>query len=203
LAHARELSSDDRGELRALAAQARAFRGWRALAETAIRGAEQSGLADTAALERRRNVFLGRFDAANNAYQHRLSVNRSREESATALLPVWVLVGDFALFGLAGGLLVLRSRRARARRERYLESQRRFIEGMQFARDEREAQGLLVHHLERRAHGSVVLLNRNNSADRLESAQQLPAESALNAVLPAVDPRSCLAVRLNRRYERD
>src|SRR2546421_1983170 len=55
---------------------------------------------------------------------------------------------------------------------------------------------LLKHHLERSIPGSsVTVLNRNNSADRLEAMTAVPADSPLTGSLPGARPRSCQAVR--------
>jgi len=71
------------------------------------------------------------------------------------------------------------AREAEARRvsdERgYHETQREFTKIMQVTRDENEAYGLLKRHLQRSLAGSdVVVLNRNNSHDRLEAMTELP-----------------------------
>ena len=65
-------------------------------------------------------------------------------------------------------------RRAASERAHY-EAQREFTEIMQVTRDEGEAYGLLKRHLERSLDGSdVLVLNRNNSHDRLEPVTGLP-----------------------------
>ncbi len=46
----------------------------------------------------------------------------------------------------------------------------------------------------------AVVLNRNNSADRLEAATPLPGGSPLAATLRGAEPRSCLAVRSGRTH---
>jgi diguanylate cyclase (GGDEF)-like protein len=85
----------------------------------------------------------------------------------------------------------------------YHETQREFTEIMQITRDEREAYHLLKRHLERSLEGSEVLvLNRNNSHDRLEAATPLADGSPLAEKLKAADPGSCLAVRLTKTHER-
>jgi diguanylate cyclase (GGDEF)-like protein len=79
-----------------------------------------------------------------------------------------------------------------------------FVESMQLAETEEEAHDLLKRHVERSARGSsVVVLNRNNSADRLEAKTVLPDESLLRDSLAAAKPRSCLAMRSARTHERD
>jgi diguanylate cyclase (GGDEF)-like protein len=84
------------------------------------------------------------------------------------------------------------------------ERQTEFVESMQLAETEEEAHGLLKRHVERSAPGSaVVVLNRNNSADRLEAKTALPEDSPLLEALAVAKPRSCLAMRSARLHERD
>jgi diguanylate cyclase (GGDEF)-like protein len=84
------------------------------------------------------------------------------------------------------------------------ENQAEFADTLQLAQDEDEAQHLLQRHLERAVTGgSVTVLNRNNSADRLEAVTDLPAESALVQSLARAEPGSCLAVRSGRSHDED
>lgn len=93
-------------------------------------------------------------------------------------------------------------RRRTADRE-YHETQREFTEILQITRDEDEAYELLKRYLERSVTGSSVLvLNRNNSHDRLEPMTDLEARSLLADKLKVAEPDSCLAVRLGRTHER-
>jgi GGDEF domain-containing protein len=72
---------------------------------------------------------------------------------------------------------------------------------MQLSETEPEAHQLLKHHLERSIAGSnVTVLNRNNSADRLEAATPVAPECPLTGSLAGAKPRSCLAVRFGRGY---
>ena len=94
------------------------------------------------------------------------------------------------------------AQRAAAERE-YHASQREFTEIMQITRDEDEAYALIKRHLERTLEGSdVLVLNRNNSDDRLEPATELAAESKLLERLKGAQPDSCLAIRLGKTHER-
>src|SRR6202034_148895 len=47
---------------------------------------------------------------------------------------------------------------------------------------------------------SAVVLNRNNSADRLEAVTPLPSDSPLGEALRGARPHSCLAVRSGRTH---
>jgi diguanylate cyclase (GGDEF)-like protein len=84
----------------------------------------------------------------------------------------------------------------------YREAQIDFSETMQVTRDEREAHAVVKVHLERMVPGSsVVVLNRNNSADRLEATTgDIPED--LRDGLEQARPDSCMAVRLGRAHHR-
>ena len=86
----------------------------------------------------------------------------------------------------------------------YGETQLEFADAMQVTESEQEAHGLLKRHLERSTPDSTVLvLNRNNSHDRLEPTTPVTSGSALAGALRDAAPRSCLAVRFGRRHEED
>jgi diguanylate cyclase (GGDEF)-like protein len=203
LADARKLAADDRIESRAVAAQGVAFRRWNTLAASAITRRGATGADDTVAHERQRGVVIDAFLAANGDYQDRLLVNRYREERAAALLPVWVLLGLAALFGSAALLVARRKRRVRLRRDTFEGAQARFVEAVQFADSETEADELLASHLEETIPNSnVVVLKRDAALERFVPARPLNVDHPLAAPLANSQTRSCLAVRLSRRYER-
>jgi hypothetical protein len=110
---------------------------------------------------------------------------------ATGLIP------GTAAAGIAIAWLFLRSVFWRVRRN--LEPDRdqaEFADTLQIANDEDEARQLLQRHLERALPATAaVVLNRNNSADRLEAVTALPPGSPLAGTLRGAEPRSCLAVR--------
>ena len=86
----------------------------------------------------------------------------------------------------------------------YGETQLEFADAMQVTESEQEAHGLLKRHLERSIPDSTVLvLNRNNSHDRLEPTTPVAGGSALAGALRDAGPRSCLAVRFAQRHEED
>jgi diguanylate cyclase (GGDEF)-like protein len=130
--------------------------------------------------------------------------------------PLGMAAAALALLALAG--LSFRSARRRleedeqareaeerrgAAERRHYEAQREFTEIMQVTRDESEAYRLLKRHLERSLEGSdVLVLNRNNSHDRLEPMTELPEGSELGARLTTAEPESCLAVRLGKTHAR-
>jgi diguanylate cyclase (GGDEF)-like protein len=110
-----------------------------------------------------------------------------------------------AVLGIVIGVLLVRSGIRRIKRN--LEpgqDQAEFADTLQIANDEDEAHRLLQYHLERAITGTTaVVLNRNNSADRLEAVTRLPDGSPLAETLRGAEPRSCLAVRAGRVHHED
>jgi diguanylate cyclase (GGDEF)-like protein len=79
-------------------------------------------------------------------------------------------------------------------------SHKEFTEMLQAAESEEEADELLKRHAERSVSSSnVVVLRRNNSADRLLPTTE--ADPALVERLIDSEPRSCLAVRFGRMHQ--
>jgi diguanylate cyclase (GGDEF)-like protein len=88
--------------------------------------------------------------------------------------------------------------------ERYAETQTELNSALQVADSEEEAHLVLTAHLQRSIpSSSAVVLNRNNSADRLEARTPVQPGSALAQGLDGAGPRDCLAVRLARPQRRD
>ena len=121
--------------------------------------------------------------------------------SSTAARVVALSVG-VAAGGVVIGALLLRYGIRRIRRN--LEpgqDQAEFADILQSANGEDEAHQLLQGHLERTLPATAaVVLNRNNSADRLEAVTPLPPGSPLAETLRGAEPRSCLAVRGGRAH---
>jgi diguanylate cyclase (GGDEF)-like protein len=84
----------------------------------------------------------------------------------------------------------------------YTSSQEMFSEILQVTESESEAHDLLKLHIERGVTGTeLVVLNRNNSQDRLEATTSLAEGSRLLEPLKSARPRGCLAVRLARPFQ--
>lgn len=82
--------------------------------------------------------------------------------------------------------------------------QAEFVDTLQVTASEDEAHELVQRHLERSLPGSaVVVLKRNNSENRLETATALQPGSALASRLPGAEPRTCLALRFGRTHRED
>ena len=142
------------------------------------------GQHDALALER--DALFDRFLAANDELLTRLVSDRKQAFRSAARRPVMLVVGLFLLFGLLHLLLVERpASRARARRR----AQGEFVDAMQVARSEAEAYDVLSRHVERSADAlHVTVLNRNNSADRLEPVTPVEPESSTAQGLEGATP---------------
>jgi diguanylate cyclase (GGDEF)-like protein len=153
-----------------------------------------------ASLESRRDASLGRFVSSNDELLARFDVARRDARRGAAQRPLILVAGLFLLFGLLHVLFVERpASRTRRRRRAQVE----FIEAMQVARSEAEAYDLLSRHVERAVEAQrVTVLNRNNSADRLEAVTPVELGGPTALGLEGAAPDSCLAVRLARSHHR-
>jgi diguanylate cyclase (GGDEF)-like protein len=123
-------------------------------------------------------------------------------QSARAERTIWIVVG-VAVAGLLGGGFLLYNGIRRIRQALQPgQDQEEFADTLQIANDEDEAHELLQRYLERilAPNTVAVVLNSNNSADRLEAVVPLPAGSPLAQTLRGAAPRSCLAVRSGRTH---
>jgi diguanylate cyclase (GGDEF)-like protein len=84
---------------------------------------------------------------------------------------------------------------------RYQRTQSELNEAMQVTQHEEEAHQLLKRHLERNIPGAVAtVLNRNNSANRLQPTTPAADGCDIGERLRDAEPRACLAVRLARPH---
>jgi diguanylate cyclase (GGDEF)-like protein len=132
----------------------------------------------------------------------RQAAKSSADRQAIMAALLGVLLALIATTGLAvysRSLLRDMARRRAADRDSEA-SQSEFAGMLQATAAEDEADALLKRQLERSIHGSsVVVLRRNNSADRLEATTAI--DSDLADRLTSAEPRSCLAVRFGRIHE--
>ncbi len=81
---------------------------------------------------------------------------------------------------------------------------REFVDALQVTESEEVAHDLLRRQVERSVPGGrVVILSRNNSADRLEAVTPVREDSALARSLDGAKPRSCMAVLFARAHSED
>jgi diguanylate cyclase (GGDEF)-like protein len=79
--------------------------------------------------------------------------------------------------------------------------QAEFVDTLQVSSTEEEAHQLIQHHLQRTLpESSVLVLQRNNSENRLQPANTMVADSQIAERLAGAEPRSCLAVRFARSH---
>lgn len=184
------------GERRALAGERQAARRWQAAVEQALAGSA----AESADAGERRDVLLDEFRAANTRTQLLLRTQRAEGQRHATAVSASVLFVLVLLLGLPAAVAVERSTRRGSRRTAERD---RFAEAMQFARTQDDAYETLRRHLEITLVDSrAVVLNRNNSADRLEARTPLPDGSPLAASLEGAAPDACLAVRRGRLHRR-
>jgi diguanylate cyclase (GGDEF)-like protein len=114
-----------------------------------------------------------------------------------------LLVSSATVIALLVGLGLWGNRRIRRELEP-AKDQVEFADTLQLAESEAEAHRLLQRRLVRVVpDSSVIVLNRNNSADRLEPMTDVPPESGLATRLEQAAPRACLAIRSARAHEED
>ena len=126
------------------------------------------------------------------------------QASSNAVSATVLLIGAAILGLLIGGAFCWLGIRRIRRNLEPSQDQAEFADTLQIASDEDEAHRLLQRHLERTLpETSAVVLNRNNSADRLEAVTPLPDGSPLAGTLRGAEPRSCLAVRSGRTHREE
>lgn len=149
--------------------------------------------------------LLERFERANESHVELIAAESEAAHADAIKRAVLLIVLLSAAFGAAGSVLLARARRGEQHRQAadaaYHASQREFAETLQVTESEGEAHALVKRHLERSLAGAeIVVLNRNNSQNRLEAATPLESSSPLAQKLVDSSPSSCLAVRLGRNH---
>jgi diguanylate cyclase (GGDEF)-like protein len=200
-----EQSQGDDEEVESITRQQALIRQWSRLVNRDVDGAR--GGADvpaSATLARERLVQSLRAENQLLLEDEQREAN-AYTDRATRVLVMLVLAAS-AVIGTIGLAIVLWARRrregTRVREREERESQQEFAETMQVTRNETEAHRLLKRHLERVLPGSsVVVLNRNNSKNRLEATTPVESEGLAQRLVDST-PDSCLAVRLGRTYQR-
>jgi diguanylate cyclase (GGDEF)-like protein len=128
----------------------------------------------------------------------------ARKEGTTETVDqatTWLLLTAAVIALLLGGLGLLGSRRLRREIEP-VQDAAGFADALQLTESEAEAHQLLQSRVLQVVPSSdVTVLNRNNSADRLEAMTALPPGSDLAERLSHAGPRACLAIRSARMHE--
>ena len=152
--------------------------------------------------------LLERFESANDELIEEIASEAEAGHRRALQRAVLFIVLLSAGFAASGGFLLHRLRRReeaqRLAEEAYHATQREFAETLQVTESENEAHQLVKRHLERSLESSrIIVLNRNNSQNRLEAATPVEPESALARRLVDSSPRSCLAIRLGRAHTQE
>jgi diguanylate cyclase (GGDEF)-like protein len=202
LAASRSLARGDRELQRELGEQSQIAAGWHTLALAEIERMRRGGGGLTLESALRRKGVFDSFRAINTPFQETIS----QQGKARLVRASWLDGGVAAVLAMliaAGALLLLR-RTARSQQRR-LGRQAELRELLQASETEEESRALLIRHIEGAIPGAqAAVLNRNNSDDRLEPLLAPGAGSSLLEPLAGrqLRPRSCLAVRLSRPFDR-
>jgi diguanylate cyclase (GGDEF)-like protein len=148
--------------------------------------------------EAQREPLLRDILAINREHSVALAEERERRQRLALLLPI----GLVALITLAFALVLWFGveRPARADRRRRAQ-QEELNDALQVSRSEPEAYDVLARHIQRASAATqVTILNRNNSAVRLEPVTAVREGSAVAVGLEGAAPDACLAVRLARPH---
>jgi diguanylate cyclase (GGDEF)-like protein len=202
LAASRRLAGDDLALRQALADQAQRNSTWHAMTQAEIDRLRITGKPPTVAQALAGKAAVDQFRAMNAAFSMQLTQRRDSSVAVASWLAAGLVAALSVTLLLIGWLISRRgARRDRERRR----GQRELNELLQVSTSEAESQLLLIRHVERIVAGAgAAILNRNNSDDRLELAagQQLEQTPLHGIPTEQLRPRSCMAVRLSRAYER-
>jgi diguanylate cyclase (GGDEF)-like protein len=203
---ARSHAEGDEAKLLEIAEQERLAERWAASAnDSIIRIRNRRPIGEESELIR--GNLKARFTNHNDGLRRLiLSDNESAHRSAVERAVILVALLT-AVFATVAGLLGRRVRRVdsarRAEEETYHRSQREFAETLQITESELEAHAVVKRHLERSVEGAnVIVLNRNNSQNRLEATTPIDEESMFARRLTDSAPSVCLSVRLGRPHSR-
>jgi diguanylate cyclase (GGDEF)-like protein len=187
IADLEDLTGAEADEEAVLAAQVKAIRAQEKLDARAV-GRTLAGDKASLAAQTARIATFDRVLAANARLDDVIDEERRSQQTRTGIAS---LIG----VGLLGAVILSLGLAAR-REDRHRRRSRRFGEGLQSARTESEAFGLVRDHLEEEVPGSrVYVFSRNNSANRLEASTPVPEGSRLEKKLNDARPDDCLAVR--------
>ncbi|MDQ3067919.1 MAG: diguanylate cyclase, partial [Actinomycetota bacterium] len=201
---ARAFADGQAEERTSIAEQERLANRWAGIAnDTIIR--IKNGRTISAESADTRSDLIEQFESANEDLVDLIAAESQASHAAAIRRSVILIVLLSLAFAAAGGLLLVRTRRRAQRRQAveaaYYASQREFAETLQVTESEGEAHALVKRHLERSlVDSTIVVLNRNNSQNRLEAATPVEPSSALARKLVDSSPSSCLAVRLGRTH---
>ena len=193
---AKSLARDEEAdEVASLKQQGQIAEAWTQRAERSLAPVIESGRARrTDEVDPQRTRLVQAFLKENGVLLADLAEEREERQQHALELPL-LLIGLLTL--LSAALLwvgVERPARTEARRRG---EQDELASALQVSRTEPEAYDVLARHLGRSTGSTqVTILNRNNSADRLEPVSPVDADSAVAKGLEGASPDSCLAIRM-------
>lgn len=202
LADSRTLATGDPPLQQALTEQAGQNAQWLTAVRADIERLRLTGRAPAVALEVAQKALVDDFRQLNALFETQLAMRRNRALSRATWLTVGVAAALSIVLVLAGLLILRRATHRQGLRQGRQEELRELL---QVSDSEEESQELLIRHVERVVPGAgAAVFNRNNSDDRLEAALSEGAERTplRDLEVGQLRPRSCLAVRLSRAYER-
>jgi len=201
LSELRSLVAGDSALLRSLADQAQRADAWHAATGAAILALERTGRSQPhAASEESREQMEG-FRAANAAFD----VSLGKADAHRLTVATWVSVAvAAALAAMLVGIGLLMARRMARREAARHHDQAQLRELLQASESEQESRTLLIRHLQMLLPGAdAAVLNTNHANDRLEITTASPTDAlAVRASAEQLRPRSCMAVRLGRAFDR-
>lgn len=175
---------------------------WLAATQAQITRLQSSGIRPTVGKALTDKATMDRFRAANAAFDAQLRQRRAAALSTQTWIAVALaLILSLGLVAAAAAVM----RRVAGRERKRVRRQSELRDLLQVSESETESRRLLIGHIERIVPGSAAaVFNRNNSDNRLEPVIGDNAENtALSGMkFDELRPRSCLAVRLSRAYER-
>lgn len=203
LAAARSLDDGDPVLREALADQAQLSAAWRADVAGEIAAVRAGGRPPTLAELLRDNSLMQSFDSANALYSAQLGERRG---SALALAS-WIAAALATVLSLAllliGVLVARHGLRQERRRDRVAQELRELL---QVSASVQESDMLLIRHVQRvvPGAGAAVLTRGGEGDDELEPVivDDLDATPLRGLNTARLTPRSCLAMRLSRSYDR-
>lgn len=202
LANSRSLAGADPTLLQALNGQAARGADWHAATQAEIVRLEGGGLPPTVREWLATKATMDSFRAANASYDAQVT-QRGNDALSRATWFAVALIAGLSIVLISGGLAL--ARRVARRESESRRGQRELRELLQVSESEPESRMLLIRHIERTVPGSgVAVLNRNNSENRLEPALSSNADQTplRDVDTEQMQPRSCMAVRLSRSFER-
>lgn len=148
------------------------------------------------------------YEVFNRDVENLVSSEADEAGERSAAADAAVADARWQLLGTAAGVLVLLAvigylgdRRIRREIEP-MKDQAEFADSLQLTETEDGAHLLLQRRLTRVVPGgAVAVLNRNNSANRLEPMTDVSHDAGLAQRLESAEPRSCLAIRSARFHE--